>query len=98
MEDKMYHLRIFCTKGPGVFVQLMQSLEAIGLEVLNANLTSLQDNILNTFIAEVLRYLLLTPPFCTIYRWLCFSFPSFQRIQDFSTLKLAVKVSGGSLS
>ncbi|CAM6094922.1 unnamed protein product [Calypogeia fissa] len=53
MEDQIYHLRIFCTKGPGVFVQLMQSLEAIGLEVLNANLTSLQDNILNTFIAEI---------------------------------------------
>lgn len=53
MEEQIYHLRIFCTKGPGVFVQLMQSLEALGLEIRNANLTSFQENLLNTFIAEV---------------------------------------------
>ncbi|KAG6557572.1 hypothetical protein Mapa_000848 [Marchantia paleacea] len=53
MEEKSYHLRIFCTKGPGVFVLLMRSLEALGMEVLSANLTSFQENILNTFIAEI---------------------------------------------
>ncbi|KAG6555084.1 hypothetical protein Mapa_003119 [Marchantia paleacea] len=53
MEEQIYHLRIFCTKGPGVFVQLMQSLEALGLEIRNANLTSFQENLLNTFIAEI---------------------------------------------
>ncbi|BBN10373.1 protein MpBHLH1 [Marchantia polymorpha subsp. ruderalis] len=53
MEEKSYHLRIFCTKGPGVFVLLMRSLEALGMEVLSANLTSFEENILNTFIAEI---------------------------------------------
>ncbi|KAL3678125.1 hypothetical protein R1sor_021081 [Riccia sorocarpa] len=53
MEEQIYHLRILCTKGSGVFVQLLQSLEALGLEIHSANLNSFKENLLNTFIAEV---------------------------------------------
>lgn len=50
-------------------MQLMQSLEAIGLEVLNANLTSLQDNILNTFIAEVWYSMIFPSPLEALIVW-----------------------------
>ncbi|KAL2641966.1 hypothetical protein R1flu_009553 [Riccia fluitans] len=53
MEEQIYHLRILCTKGSGVFVQLLQSLEALGLEIHSANLNSFKENLLNTFIAEI---------------------------------------------
>ncbi|CAM6042164.1 unnamed protein product [Sphagnum compactum] len=53
LEDQTYHLRILCQKGHGVLVQLMQALESLGIDVVNAHHTSFQDNILNTFIAQI---------------------------------------------
>jgi hypothetical protein len=52
LEDETYHLRILCQKGHGVLVQLMQALESLGIDVINAHHTSVQDNILNTFVAQ----------------------------------------------
>lgn len=54
VEGQVYQLRVCCRRGPGVVAQLMEALEALGLEVLNANLTSFQESIHNTFIAKVL--------------------------------------------
>jgi hypothetical protein len=53
LEEETYHLRILCQKGHGVLVQLMQALESLGIDVVNAHHTSVQDNILNTFVAQV---------------------------------------------
>jgi hypothetical protein len=53
LEDQTYHLHILCQKGHGVLVQLMQALESFGIDVVNAHHTSFQDNILNTFVAQV---------------------------------------------
>ncbi|CAK9866827.1 unnamed protein product [Sphagnum jensenii] len=53
LEDETYYLRILCQKGHGVLVQLMQALESLGIDVVNAHHTSVQDNILNTFVAQI---------------------------------------------
>lgn len=53
LEEQTYHLRIFCQRGPGVLVQLVQAVESLGVQVLNAHHTAFQENILNSFIAEV---------------------------------------------
>jgi hypothetical protein len=54
LEDKIYHLHIVCQSEHGVLVQLMQALESLGIDVVNAHHTSVQDNILNTFVAQVM--------------------------------------------
>lgn len=53
MEEHIYHLRIHCKKTPGVLVQLTRALEALELEILNANISSVDDHILNTVVVEV---------------------------------------------
>eukprot|EP00249_Psilotum_nudum_P006367 c19679_g1_i2 orf=317-1465(-) len=53
MEEQMYHLWIHCKKEPGVLVQLTRAFEALDLEILNANLTSVSDHILNTVVVKV---------------------------------------------
>lgn len=53
LEEQTYHLRIFCQRGPGVLVQLVQAVESLGVQVLNAHHTAFQENILNSFIAEM---------------------------------------------
>eukprot|EP00246_Nothoceros_aenigmaticus_P004677 TRINITY_DN1631_c0_g1_i1.p1 TRINITY_DN1631_c0_g1~~TRINITY_DN1631_c0_g1_i1.p1 ORF type:complete len:325 (-),score=63.76 TRINITY_DN1631_c0_g1_i1:341-1315(-) len=53
VEGHIYQLRVCCKRGPGVVAQLMEALEGLGLEVLNANLTSFQESIHNTFIAKI---------------------------------------------
>lgn len=53
MEEHTYHLRIHCKKGPGVMVQLTRALEALDFEIVNANLTSVSDHILNTIVVTV---------------------------------------------
>lgn len=53
MEKHIYHFRIHCKKSPGVLIQLARAFEALELEVLNANLTSVDDDILNTVVVEV---------------------------------------------
>eukprot|EP00250_Pteridium_aquilinum_P007555 c17243_g1_i1 orf=271-1224(+) len=53
MEEHIYHLRIHCKKSPGVLIQLSRALEALELEIVNANLTAVDDHILNTVVVEV---------------------------------------------
>ena len=53
MEDRIYHFRIQCKKTPGILVQLTRALEALEIKILNANLTSVDDHILNTLVVEV---------------------------------------------
>lgn len=53
MEKHIYHFRIHCKKSPGVLIQLARAFEALELEVLTANLTSVDDHILNTVVVEV---------------------------------------------
>lgn len=53
MEEQTYNLRIHCKKGPGVLVQLTSALEALDLEIVNANLTSVNDHVLNTVVVKV---------------------------------------------
>lgn len=53
MEEHIYHLRIHCKKSPGVLIQLSRALESLELEIVNANLTAVDDHILNTVVVEV---------------------------------------------
>lgn len=53
MEEHIYHLRIHCKKSPGVLIQLSRALEALELDIVNANLTAVDDHILNTVVVEV---------------------------------------------
>lgn len=61
MEEQTYHLRIHCKKGPGVLVQLTRALEGLDFEIVNANLTSVNDHILNTVVVKARNGELLTP-------------------------------------
>ncbi|KAH7297748.1 hypothetical protein KP509_25G010400 [Ceratopteris richardii] len=53
MEGTIYHLRIHCRKSPGVLIQLTQAIEALEMEILNANLSSVDGHILNTVVLEM---------------------------------------------
>ncbi|MCO5567906.1 hypothetical protein L7F22_021602 [Adiantum nelumboides] len=53
MEEHIYHFRIHCKKSPGVLIQLSRALESLELEIVNANLTAVDDHILNTVVVEV---------------------------------------------
>lgn len=53
MDGRLYSLRIFCEKLPGVFIKLMQALNVLGLIIVHANITSYHGLILNDFNAEV---------------------------------------------
>lgn len=55
MEEQMYHLRIHCKKGPGVLVQLTSALEALDFDIVNANLTSVNDHVLNTVVVKAVN-------------------------------------------
>ncbi|KAI5071617.1 hypothetical protein GOP47_0013868 [Adiantum capillus-veneris] len=61
MEEQTYHLRIHCKKGPGVLVQLTKALEALDFEIVNANLTSVNDHILNNVVVKARIGEVLTP-------------------------------------
>ncbi|MCO5601065.1 hypothetical protein L7F22_055182 [Adiantum nelumboides] len=61
MEEQTYHLRIHCKKGPGVLVQLTKALEALDFEIVNANLTSVNDHILNNVVVKAKIGEVLTP-------------------------------------
>ena len=50
----MYHLCIDCERSPGVLVQLTHALEALDFDILNANLTSVNDHVLNTLVIQVI--------------------------------------------
>lgn len=53
MEEHIYHFRIHCKKSPGVLIQLSRALESLELEIVNANLTAVDDHVLNTVVVEV---------------------------------------------
>ncbi|CAM6033854.1 unnamed protein product [Sphagnum compactum] len=53
LEDEIYHLHIVCQNGHGVLVQLMQALESLEIDLVNTHHISFQDNILNTFVAQI---------------------------------------------
>ncbi|CAK9235767.1 unnamed protein product [Sphagnum troendelagicum] len=53
LEDEIYHLHIVCQNGHGVLVQLMQVLESLEIDLVNTQHISFQDNILNTFVAQI---------------------------------------------
>eukprot|EP00249_Psilotum_nudum_P015375 c25292_g2_i2 orf=232-1449(+) len=53
MTEQTYHLRIHCKNRPGILVQLAQSFEALDFDIVNANLTSISDHILNTIVVKV---------------------------------------------
>lgn len=55
MEEQLYQFRIHCKKSPGVLLQLTRALESLEFEIINANLTSVNDHILNTFVIEVVN-------------------------------------------
>lgn len=54
MDGRLFSLRIFCEKRPGVFVKLMQALDVLGLNVVHANITTFRGLVLNIFNAEVI--------------------------------------------
>ena len=47
MEAHVYNFRIHCKKSSGVIVQLTRALEALQVDILNANVTSIDDHVLN---------------------------------------------------
>lgn len=55
MDGRLFSLRIFCEKRPGVFVKLMQALDVLGLSVVHANITTFRGLVLNVFNAEVIH-------------------------------------------
>lgn len=61
MEEQTYHLRIHCKKGPGVLVQLTSALEALDFDIVNANLTSVNDHVLNTVVVKAGNGEVMTP-------------------------------------
>lgn len=48
VNDRTFHVRIYCEKNPGVLVNLMLALESIQLDFHNANLTALDGHMLKT--------------------------------------------------
>lgn len=53
IDSQHFSLRIFCEKRPGVFVKLMQNLDVLGLDIVNANITTFRGLVLNILNAEV---------------------------------------------
>lgn len=56
LDDHTYHLRATCQRSPGVLLRLVQALELLGLDVLNANHVSAQNIIVNNIVIEVDTY------------------------------------------
>lgn len=48
VNDRTFHVRIYCEKNPGVMVKLMLALESLKLDFHNANLTALDGHMLKT--------------------------------------------------
>jgi hypothetical protein len=53
IEGQLFSVRIFCEKRPGVFVKLMQNLDVLGFDIVNANITTFRGLVLNILNAEV---------------------------------------------
>ncbi|CAK9866925.1 unnamed protein product [Sphagnum jensenii] len=53
LDDHTYHLRATCQRSPGVLLRLVQALELLDLDVLNANHVSAQNIIVNNIVIEV---------------------------------------------
>ncbi|KAH7446162.1 hypothetical protein KP509_01G042200 [Ceratopteris richardii] len=52
MEKQTFQIRIHCKKGPGALVQLTKALEAMDFEIVNANLTGVNEHILNNVVVK----------------------------------------------
>ncbi|CAM6104843.1 unnamed protein product [Calypogeia fissa] len=61
IDSQLFSLRIFCEKRPGVFVKLMQNLDVLGLDIVNANITTFRGLVLNILNAENKETELLRP-------------------------------------
>ncbi|XP_057832421.1 transcription factor ABORTED MICROSPORES isoform X2 [Cryptomeria japonica] len=53
VDTHVFNLRIFSEKRDGGFVRLMQAMDRLGLDILNANITSFRGLVLNVFNAEM---------------------------------------------
>ncbi|KAH9308209.1 hypothetical protein KI387_036120, partial [Taxus chinensis] len=53
LDTHVFNLRIFSEKRVGGFVRLMQAMDRLGLDILNANITSFRGLVLNVFNAEM---------------------------------------------
>ena len=52
-NEPTYHLRIHVKKGHGVLLQLTKALDALDFEIMNANLTTINDRFINTIVMKV---------------------------------------------
>jgi hypothetical protein len=53
VEDRTFHIRLYCKKNPGVLIRLMRALESIQLDFHNANLTSFDGHIIKTATVKI---------------------------------------------
>jgi UTP:GlnB (protein PII) uridylyltransferase len=53
MEAHVYNFHMHCKKSSGVIVQLTRALEALQVDILNANITSIDNHVLNTCVVRV---------------------------------------------
>lgn len=53
VEDRTFHIRLYCKKTPGVLIRLMRALESIELDFHNANLTSFDGHIIKTATVKI---------------------------------------------
>ncbi|KAI5067164.1 hypothetical protein GOP47_0017692 [Adiantum capillus-veneris] len=52
VEKAIYQLEIICSDGQGVIANLTKAIEMLGINILNAKLTKIDDHILNTIFVE----------------------------------------------
>eukprot|EP01018_Ginkgo_biloba_P033508 Gb_05277 [translate_table: standard] len=53
VDEKIYHMRVYCKKDVGVLVQLARALEFLQLELITSNIYSVDDHILYSITANV---------------------------------------------
>ncbi|GLJ14881.1 hypothetical protein SUGI_0242120 [Cryptomeria japonica] len=56
VEESIFHLRIYCKKGPGVLIDLTKALESLHLDFQNANLTSFDGQIIKSAIIKMNKF------------------------------------------
>lgn len=53
VEDRTFHIRLYCKKSPRVLIRLMRALESLELDFHNANLTSFDGHIIKTATVKI---------------------------------------------